>query len=347
MAMSNFRTLALWLALCSSAGAATPAVNAPAASTDGGWRTTSSADGTATTDQIASGQATGATGSPAAQVSSAAGPAGPLPGQALPPPTSITYDQAQATIAPLTPDEIRQLRGLQTEQNRALATPGITAVPRISAQTVSLQPGASLPLVRTAVNWPATVSFIDSTGAPWKILGDPISGSPDIAVKWIPGMPFIVITAKRDFVNTMVTVGLEGLPVPIQISVMSGEADTAKKTWTVDARLDLRIPRRGPGATPDAPGPSRIGLHDDILQAFLDGVPPSGAKRLKTTGSVPDTVVWQQGDDLYIRSRADIRDEFDTTLSSADGTHLWKLPLTPRVAFSVDGRTEALSIALE
>ncbi|AVV40040.1 conjugal transfer protein (plasmid) [Pantoea vagans] len=247
----------------------------------------------------------------------------------------------------MTPDEIRQLRAQQTEQNRALATPGITAVPRISAQTVSLQPGASLPLVRTAVNWPATVSFIDSTGAPWKILGEPVSGSAEIEVKWIPGMSFMVITAKRDFVNTLVTVGLEGLPVPIQISVMSGEADTAKKTWTVDARLDLRIPRRGPGAAPDAPGPSRIGLHDDVLQAFLDGVPPSGAKRLKVTGSVPDTAVWQQGDDLYIRSRADIRDEFDTTLSSADGTHLWKLPLTPRVAFSVDGRTEALSIALE
>jgi intracellular multiplication protein IcmK len=297
--MRNLHTLALWLALCGTAGAAT---------------------GT---------------------------PAGPLPGQALPPPSSVAYDQAQASIAPLTPDEIRRLRQEQAEQDRALATPGITAVPRISAQTVSLQPGASLPLVRTAVNWPATVSFIDSTGAPWKILGDPQSGSPDISVKWMPGTAFMVITAKRDFVNTLVTVGLEGLSVPLQISVMSGEADTAKKTWTVDARLDLRVPRRGPGAAADAPSPTRIGLHDDMLQAFLDGVPPSGAKRLKTTGSVPDTAVWQQGDDLYIRSRADIRDEFDTTLSSADGTHLWKLPVTPRVAFSVDGRTEALSIALE
>ena len=272
---------------------------------------------------------------------------GPRPDQALPPPSSVMYDQAAASVAPLSADEIRRLRALQTEQFRALATPGITAVPRISAQTVNLQPGASLPLVRTAVNWPATVSFIDSTGAPWKILGDPQSGSADIDVKWIPGASFMVITAKRDFVNTLITVGLEGLPVPLQISVMSGEPDTAKKTWTVDARLDLRIPRRGPAATPDAPGPARIGLHDDVLQAFLDGVPPAGAKRLKTSGSVPDTAVWQQGDDLYIRSRADIRDEFVTTLSSADGTHLWKLPVTPRVAFSVDGRTEALSIALE
>lgn len=329
--MRNLHTLALWLVLCGTAGATTgtPAGN------DGTWRTSSAPAGANTGGQDST--AAGTTGASA----------GPLPGQALPPPSSVAYDQAQASIAPLTPDEIRRLRQEQAEQDRALATPGITAVPRISAQTVSLQPGASLPLVRTAVNWPATVSFIDSTGAPWKILGDPQSGSPDISVKWMPGTAFMVITAKRDFVNTLVTVGLDGLSVPLQISVMSGEPDTAKKTWTVDARLDLRVPRRGPGAAADAPSPTRIGLHDDMLQAFLDGVPPSGAKRLKTTGSVPDTAVWQQGDDLYIRSRADIRDEFDTTLSSADGTHLWKLPVTPRVAFSVDGRTEALSIALE
>lgn len=305
--MSNFRTLALWLALCGSAGAAP------------------------------SGQAPGGTAPPAA----------PLPNQPLPPPTSVTYDQAEVTVAPLSADEIRRLRTLQNAQDRAMATPGVTAVPRISAQTVNLQPGASLPLVRNAVNWPATVSFIDSTGAPWKILGEPVSGSPDIVVKWMPGTSIMTLVAQRDFVSTSVTVALEGLTVPITLSVMSGEPDTAKKTWTVDARLDLRVPRRGPAAAPGAPAPSRIGLHDGVLQAFLDGVPPSGAKRLKTTGSVPDTAVWQQGDDLYIRSRADIRDEFDTTLSSADGTHLWKLPVTPRVAFSVDGRTEALSIALE
>lgn len=289
-----------------------------------------------------------ASGTPTATLPvSAVRSVGPQPGDALPPPTSAVYDQAEATVAPLSADEIRRLRQLQSQQERAMATPGVTAVPRISAQTVSLAPGASLPLVRNAVNWPATVSFIDSTGAPWKILAEPLSGSPDIEVRWTPGTSAMTIIAKRDFVSTSVTLGLDGLAVPITLSIMSGESDTAKKTWVVDSRMDLRIPRRGPGAAADAPPPSRIGLHDDVLQAFLDGVPPQGAKRLKTTGGVPDTVVWQQGDDLYIRSRAEMRDEFDTTLSSADGTHLWKLPVTPRVAFSVDGRTEALSIALE
>nr|WP_235661165.1 DotH/IcmK family type IV secretion protein [Candidatus Hamiltonella defensa] len=53
------------------------------------------------------------------------------------------------------------------------------------------------------------------------------------------------------------------------------------------------------------------------------------------------------GEHLYIRTQSDIRDEFEQTLSSLDGTHLWKLPLTPTVHFSVMGKTEPLIIELE
>nr|WP_313771552.1 DotH/IcmK family type IV secretion protein [Pseudomonas syringae] len=79
-----------------------------------------------------------------------------------------------------------------------------------------------------------------------------------------------------------VTVYLEGLAVPIVLSVSSGESDTQTNTWTVDSRLDLRVPRRGPGAQPGAAPEVRIGLHDQVLQGFLDGVPPKEAKQLKT-----------------------------------------------------------------
>ena len=267
----------------------------------------------------------------------------PLP----PPPPSPLFQQAQETVSPLTPKEIRQLRGQVEGVNQAVAAPLVTIVPRISAQTVSLSPGASLPLVRTAVNHPSSLSFIDSTGAPWKLGAAPISGNPDFIVYWVPNSPVMVVYAQKPFASGNVTVYLEGLAVPIVLNVTSGEPDTQSTTWTVDSRLDMRIPGRGPAARPGAAPEIRIGLHDRTLQAFLDGIPPKEARRLKTTGAVPDTSVWQLGDDLYIRSRADIRDEFEATLSSADGTHLWKLPVTPYVSFSVMGRTAALNVALE
>ncbi|MEB8059274.1 DotH/IcmK family type IV secretion protein [Pseudomonas fulva] len=265
----------------------------------------------------------------------------------LPPPPSMLYGQARESISPLTPEETRNLVHLGNEMAKAKSTESISIVPRISAQTVDLSPGASLPFVRTAVNYPTSVSFIDSTGAPWTLGAAPLGGNEDFIVYWLPGTQLMTVFAKKPFKTGNVTVYLEGLNVPIVVTVTSGEADTKATTWTVDSRLDLRIPRRGPKASPGAAPESRIGLHDQLLQAFLDGVPPKDARRLTVSGSVPETSVWQLGDDLYVRSRAEIRDEFEATLSSADGTHLWKLPVTPYLSFSVMGRTEALNVALE
>lgn len=282
-------------------------------------------------------------GTGAARASSAPAPSGNDP---LPPPSEL-FQQAQESVSPLSPEEIRQLRGQANDVDRAMVAPQVTVVPRISAQTVNLSPGASLPLVRTAVNYPSSLTFIDSTGAPWKLGAAPISGNPDITPYYVPNSAVMVLYATKPMASGNVTVYLEGLTVPIVLNVTSGETDTQAKTWTVDSRLDMRVPRRGPSAQPGAAPEVRIGLHDHVLQGFLDGVPPKEAKQLKTTGNVPDTTVWQMGDDLYIRTRAEIRDEFEATLSSADGTHLWKLPVTPYVSFSVMGRTAALNVALE
>lgn len=273
------------------------------------------------------------------------GNAGGLRGD-LPLPSPL-YDQASEAVSPLTPDEIRQLRNLQSDKDRALSAPQQSVVPRISALTVDLSPGASLPLLRTAVNYPGSVTFTDSTGAPWNIGAAPVSGSKDFDVQWIPDSPVMVVTALKPWANSNITVYLSGLPVPVVLTVTSGETDSTAKTWQVDSRLDLRLPRRGPQAKANAAPETRIGLHDSTLQAFLDGIPPKEAKRLKTNNAIADTTVWQLGDDLYIRSRAEIRDEFESTLSSADGTHLWKLPVTPYVSFSDMGRTVPLSIELE
>jgi intracellular multiplication protein IcmK len=266
----------------------------------------------------------------------------------LPPPRSALYNQAVESTTPLTPAETRDLLRNKNEVEQAISAPQMAVVPKISALTVDLSPGASLPLIRTAVNYPSSISFIDSTGAPWKLGAAPLTGNPDAFIShWLPNTPVLVVEAIKPYQSGNVTVYLEGLAVPIVITVSSGETDTVAKTWAVDSRLDLRIPRRGPNAFAGAAPESRIGLHDSTLQAFLDGIPPKEARRLKTTGDVPETTVWQMGDDLYIRSRADIRDEFEATLSSADGTHLWKLPMTPYLSFSVLGRTSALNVALE
>ncbi|MEE5177106.1 DotH/IcmK family type IV secretion protein [Pseudomonas alliivorans] len=336
--------LAVWLVTGSCAWAAEAGkAEAPMGAPPSGWQSTAS-NGTApaaAADTPASAPSNGwQSTAPSGRAQSGNDP--------LPPPQSALYNRALETEVPLTPNEVRQLQGKRNELDQAVNAPQLVVVPKISALTVDLAPGASMPLIRTAVNYPSSITFIDSTGAPWNLGAAPITGNPNgFTAYWLPNNPVMVVTANKPYQSGNITVYLEGLAVPIIITVSSGETDTTAKTWSVDSRLDLRVPRRGPRAVAGAAPESRIGLHDSVLQAFLDGVPPKDARRLKTSGDVPETTVWQMGDDLYIRTRADIRDEFEATLSSADGTHLWKLPLTPYVSFSVLGRTSALNVALE
>lgn len=334
--MKTSIALAVWLVTGSYAWAADPGAgeNAPGQAPNGWQSTANPAAATAPVSPRGSG---------AAQNEKAPSGNDSLP----PPPRSMLLNKALESVTPLSPQEVREVLSEKNAVKQAMSAQQVAIVPKISALTVDLSPGASLPLSRTAVNYPSSITFIDSTGAPWNLGAAPISGNPAFVAYWVPKTPVMVVYASEPYVSGNITVYLEGLSVPIVINISSGEPDTPAKTWTVDSRLDLRLPRRGPNALAGAAPQSRIGLHDSTLQAFLDGIPPKEARRLITTGEVPETTVWQLGDDLYIRSRADIRDEFEATLSSADGTHLWKLPVTPYVSFSVMGRTSALNVALE
>lgn len=267
----------------------------------------------------------------------------PAPGQASP-----QVEEAASLDSPLSPDEIRALRLRLTDTERSVSAPVISVVPRISSLTLNLSPGASIPLVRTAMNNQSVVTLTDISGAPWPQSEAPLNASPgNFDVQYSKGSNMLTITPLRPWAAGNISVYLKGLDVPVIINVTSGETDTRTASQEIDSRLDLRVPRLGPGtAAPGAPI-DKIALHDATLQAFLDGIPPKEAHRLKFQGSVPDTTIWQSGDDLMVRSRAMLRDEFEQTLSSADGTHLWKLPVTPLLTFSVNGQSVHVTPELE
>ncbi|ELO2477852.1 conjugal transfer protein, partial [Escherichia coli] len=92
-------------------------------------------------------------------------PASPISGTAPLPGLSPAAQEAAALDSPLTPDEIRELAKRLQATEQALAAPVTSVVPRISSLTVSLSPGASLPVLRLALNNASTVTFQDSTGA--------------------------------------------------------------------------------------------------------------------------------------------------------------------------------------
>ncbi|WP_096169536.1 DotH/IcmK family type IV secretion protein, partial [Enterobacter hormaechei] len=194
----------------------------------------------------------------------------------LPPPeqSSPLVDEAAGLDSPLSADEIRELRLRLTDNERSVNAPMISVVPRISSLTLNLSPGASIPLVRTAMNNQSVVTLTDINGAPWPQSDPPINASPkSFDVKFNAGTNMLAITPLRPWAAGNISVYLKGLDVPIMINVTSGETDTRTASQEIDSRLDLRVPRLGPGSAAPGVPVDKIALHSATLQAFLDGTP--------------------------------------------------------------------------
>ncbi|EBV7866979.1 TPA: IncI1-type conjugal transfer protein TraN, partial [Escherichia coli] len=160
----------------------------------------------------------------------------PAPGQASP----LVQDAARLD-SELSADEIRSLRSLMADNERAINAPITSVVPRISSLTVNLSPGASLPLVRTAMNNLSVVTFTDINGSPWPQSDPPYNAAPKLFdVQYNENM--VTITPLRPWASGNISVYLKGLSVPVILNVTSGETDTPSSSQEMDSRLDLRIP---------------------------------------------------------------------------------------------------------
>lgn len=256
--------------------------------------------------------------------------------------------QAKQLVSPFTPGEIREIHADYNETRKAAVDPMVTVVPKISSVSVDLSPGGALPIARTMVGQITNLVFLDATGAPWPIAAVPLVGSDAFDVKWLDKTPNLSITARTAFDATNLAVFLIGLPTPVVVRIVAGEAESGSKSRVVDYRLDLRVPGRGPNAKATSLGTSRIGMYDDAIQTMLDGIPPTDAKRILIDGERPaQTDVWQLGDSLYVRTPLEMRSAYDQTMSSADGMHVYKLAPTPIVALSQAGQSLSLTLEID
>ncbi|NWC89966.1 DotH/IcmK family type IV secretion protein [Pseudomonas reactans] len=253
---------------------------------------------------------------------------------------------AKDVISPFEPYEIREMKTQYDATRAAKAYKTIRAVPRISSVSVDLSPGSSMPIARLMQGTPGSLVFIDSTGAPWPLAASPRISDPSLFyVEWLKPTHTVVISALSQYETGTVTVFLQGLATPVVIQLATGEQDSKEISRIVDVRLDVRVPGRGPNAKHPVTGPGKIELYDDTLQAFLDGLPPSGAKQVKANGEIPaGTKVWQLENELFVRTTYDIKSPFDQTSSAANGTRIYRMPVTPYVTFSDMGRSVTVQL---
>lgn len=264
----------------------------------------------------------------------------------LSPPGGAGGSSVDAIASPLSDDQIRELRTKVEGTRRATAYKPVRSVPRVSSETVDLSPGAPPPILRTIPEEMSTVVFLDSTGAPWPLADIPrIADSRKFSVEGIKDGPSVMVSALTSYGESNMTIFLKGLATPVVVKIVSGEPDSRSKTRVVDYRRDLRIPGRGPNAHMATLGQEQIALYDDTLQAFLDGIPPKGAKALKAGGEKSNRAkVWDFAGSMFVRTSLDIQTAFEQCMTAADGTKVYRLAATPYVTLSEGGQSFTLQI---
>ncbi len=249
--------------------------------------------------------------------------------------TDEAFDSMTKSVLPLSPAQIEILRNMYDDTQRAASVyPGTPPRPTSTSVLVNLSPGATPPVIRLTAGFVTSLVFVDSTGAPWPIEAYSLGNPQAFNISWDKKSNILLIQAIAAHRPGNLAVILRGLNTPVMINLNPGQA-------AMDVRVDIRVPGLGPDARPSYEG--LPGTESPYLLNLLDGIPPPGAKPLKASNC--DDCVWLLGGKLYLRTQFTvISPGWISTLSSADGTHVYEMQPTPLILATYNGKTIKLKI---
>ena len=263
----------------------------------------------------------------------------------LPPPAEPRdrrTDRARDEVAPMTPDEVRAFRQ-HIQGRRAALHDGPPPEMRNRTHNVSMEPGSSIPEVLIAPGFVSSLALVDRHGNPWPIVGHPAVGNPSlyqVTVEESDARNLLTISAlsMSGASNVIISLAAQTVPLTIMLRTQTGYADL---------RSDVRINGSGPMATPFIATGSAVsdGGMDAHMMQFLDGVPPSAAMELQTSGG--QFRVWAHDGSLYLRTRNAVRSPRpEAVVHGTGGVRVYRMAITPVVLFSDQGAEGTLRITL-
>lgn len=244
------------------------------------------------------------------------------------------FQEALKLLAPMSPEQIEEYRRALDARDRAQGREIAPINSSTRSIRMSMKPGEMPPVIKTAPGWVTTVNFADVTGAPWPVLSV-TTGNAEAYTILSPGAPgdtnMITISTKQPYIRSNIVVTLIGANVPVIMTLDPTSAD-------IDVRVDAQLDQRGPKATLDMLSGSGIApTNDSVMLAFLDGVPPEGAKRLSSGDR--EVQAWRFGDQMYVRtSKKMLSPAFISKQSNVSGTNVYVLNEAPVLLLSENGR---------
>ena len=263
----------------------------------------------------------------------------PMPSPAMGP---ALINEALDNTNPLTSDEVRTLRrelevrkGALTENISGRAPPR----PTTSIFNLDLSPGVTPPVVRVEVGQGSIVSFLDAAGRPWPArVADNFSPSV-LTLSQFTEHQLSIGTTSGIPINAGVAVALEGVPVAITFSVISGQP-------VVDTQVHMVIPQYRNGAPPGVGvlrGEPSLTAGD--LMSYLLRTPPVGARKLTVDG-LPGALAWQVSPNrMVLRVKEMVASGAFRVQGIGDGTFAYELPLSPQVRVVQGDRFSSIRIS--
>lgn len=260
-----------------------------------------------------------------------------IPGPGQPGREAILNDsfvRALEGLMPLSPGQFGTTRREADARSSAAARPGTMPTPITRTVNLTLRPGETLPVINAYAGNATTLTFADGTGAAWPVLsvttGNPAAFKAEQAGPQGTSNIVVISPLLQHTYATNLVITLVGSPVPITMSLQSGGP-------TVDFRVDIGLRGRGPNAQTETTGIATLSpTADATMQAFVDGVPPQGARRM--TSSRSDVEVWRMGDAIYVRSALELLSPAPIARANhVSGVKVFSLVHTPVLVLSQNG----------
>lgn len=252
------------------------------------------------------------------------------------------FDAAITGLFPMRPNEIKEVLRQYDTTTRAVEEPvyGIPT-PKISVETISLDPGVAPMTLKTATGHITTLSLLDATGAPWPIQDIGWAGDFEV-IEPEEGGHIIRITPMAIAAYGNMSIRLLGLKTPVTIMLTTSKDE-------VQYRVDARIAEFGPQSAPQIiEGGSEIVAGNDTIMSILDGTPPNGATRLAVGGVDGRTTAYKLNNMTYVRTPLTLLSPgWQQSVTSADGMNVYALNDTPVLLLSDKGRFTRASVKTE
>lgn len=260
------------------------------------------------------------------------------PPVSLPSPTMMNNSDPGAKLVELMnadPTVIRKI--LRDMEAREKASKDIsTSKATQSSVNVHINPGSSVPVMRTFSNRSSSVVVMDQTGKPWPIENFSVGGSDGFTVRRLDGEKghMLDVTPKENFIAGNITFKLEGLNVPVVLELVSGQKE-------YDSPLTYRVMASGPNSSySEVRAPEKT---DSVLYSILQGVAPGYLKPLKISNGLAQAWLSKDGKVMYVRSNLKIM-TFEHMTSSPDGTYAYRTTPMPVLTYKYENKFGQINI---